>query len=206
MLPGVLLAFPGGLLVRRFGDRQVCCAELALMAAGGVLVGYGQGLGVVMIGRLISGVGGVFLSLAITKMVTDWFAGREIVTAMSVMLTSWPVGIGAGLLIFAPLTVAYGWSSVMYLAAGASVGAMLLIWSLYRSPTSLGSPQKSSAGKPALVLPSRQEVLSVITAGAAWGLLNVGLVAFFSFVPPLLAGHGFSLAGAAFVTSSSSGS
>ena len=101
---------------------------------GGILIGLSSSYGVVLAGRLLSGTGGVFLSLAITKMVTDWFAGREIVTAMSVMLTSWPLGIAAGLLAFGPVAQAHGWAWVMYLAAGSCLAALVAIAWLYRSP------------------------------------------------------------------------
>src|SRR4051812_34767937 len=87
MLPGIVLALPGGFLARRFGDRSLCCAGLALMALGGGIIGLSESFGAVVAGRVISGTGSVFLGLTVTKMVTDWFAGREIVTAMSVLLS-----------------------------------------------------------------------------------------------------------------------
>lgn len=153
-------------------------------------------------GRLISGIGGVFLSLAITKMATDWFAGREIVTAMSIMLTSWPVGIAAGLLVFAPLAEAQGWAWVMHLAAGACVLALLLVAGLYRSPGTVTTAQVTSAPiRSAFALLPLVEALPVIVAGLIWGSLNLGLIVFFSFAPPLLAEHEFGLAEGAFLTS-----
>jgi MFS family permease len=200
MLPGVLLGLPGGLLVRRFGDRLVCCAGLGLMALGGALVGLGQSFELVLAGRILSGIGGVFLSLAIAKMVTDWFAGREMVVAMSVMLTSWPFGIAAGLVLFAPLTQYWGWPSVMYVASAVSLVALILIAGLYRSPETAaqtGAARISSA----LALPPRAEAVPILVAGLAWGAFNVGLVMLFSFGPPLLAARGYTVAEAAFVAS-----
>lgn len=201
MLPGILLALPGGLLVRRFGDKVVCCTGLALMAIGGILIGLSHSYGSVLTGRLISGIGGVFLSLSITKMVTDWFVGREIVTAMSVMLTSWPFGIAAGLLLYAPVAQAYGWTWVMHVAAGACLLALALIAGLYRSPTTTSAQAGPGPIRPAFTLPPRQEAVPVIVAGLAWGALNLGLIAFFSFVPPLLVTHGFSSAEGSSITS-----
>ena len=43
MLPGIVIAFPAGLLSRRFGDKTVCAAGLGLMIAGGVLAGLPAG-------------------------------------------------------------------------------------------------------------------------------------------------------------------
>src|SRR4051812_741398 len=57
MLPGIILALPGGFLVRRFGDRTLCCAGLGLMALGGGLIGLSETFGLVVAGRVISGTG-----------------------------------------------------------------------------------------------------------------------------------------------------
>ncbi|MBM0204439.1 MFS transporter [Micromonospora sp. STR1s_5] len=200
MLPGILLALPGGLLVRRFGDKLVCCTGLGLMGLGGALVGLGYSFEVVLAGRLLSGIGGVFLSLAITKMVTDWFAGREMVVAMSVMLTSWPFGIAAGLVLFAPLAEARGWATVMYTSATASLVALLLIAGLYRSPA--GTTVQAAPGmRWAFALPPRAETVPILVAGLAWGVFNLGLVMLFSFAPTFLAARGYRIAEAAFVAS-----
>jgi predicted MFS family arabinose efflux permease len=201
MLPGVILALPGGLLVRRFGDQALCLVGLALMMCGGALVGLSDSYAMAFAGRLISGSGAVLLSLAVTKMTTDWFAGLEIVTAMSILLTSWPLGIALALVLQPPLATSVGWPWVMHFAATFCGLAALLIAVLYQSPT---RPATAPAAPPAstlLVLPPPHELLPVLIAGLAWGLFNLGLVVFFSFVPPLLMQHGRILPDAAFLTS-----
>ena len=40
----------------------------------------------------------MLLNVLMSKMVTDWFAGKEIGTAMAVFLNSWPLGIALALL------------------------------------------------------------------------------------------------------------
>ena len=49
-------------------------------------------------GRLIAGTGGVLLNVQMTKMVADWFAGKEIATAMAIFVNSWPAGVALSLL------------------------------------------------------------------------------------------------------------
>jgi len=41
-------------------------------------------------GRLVAGAGGVILSVQMTKMLTDWFAGHEIATAMAIFVNLGP--------------------------------------------------------------------------------------------------------------------
>src|SRR5262249_24046480 len=87
MLPGAVLALRGGLLGQRFGAKNVVLIGLSLMATGGALTAT-ESFPILAAGRLISGVGAVLINVVMTKMVTDWFADREIVTAMSVFVTS----------------------------------------------------------------------------------------------------------------------
>src|SRR5215204_2124486 len=99
MLPGVIFSLPGGLLGQRFGDKQIAVLGLSLMVLGGLWVGLSGTYLSASLGRVVSGVGAVLLNIVLAKMVTDWFAGREIVTAMAIFVSSWPVGIGFGLLL-----------------------------------------------------------------------------------------------------------
>jgi MFS family permease len=195
MLPGVVVALPGGMLDRRFGDRQICAIGLALMIVGGLLFAFGNSYGAGFAGRLASGTGAVLFNLVLTKMVTDWFAGREIVTSMGVILASWPLGIALGLVTQPPLATQLGWQAVMAVTAALCAVAALLVVAFYREP-----PRAPAAGRAApagaSAVPARREILPAGLAGAMWGVFNVGLVVFFSFAPGLLVERGLALAGA----------
>jgi MFS family permease len=200
MLAGVFLALPGGLLVRRFGDKSLCCAGLGLMVFGGVLCGLAESFGLLATGRLISGTGGVLLGLSVTKMTTDWFAGRELVTAMAVLLTSWPLGIAAGLLIFPLIAQSQGWPWAMHLAAALSLIGLLVVALAYRSPE-MDAGAKAVPMPSILSFPPAEETLPVLVAGVIWGAFNLGLIVLFSFTPLFLVAEGYTLAQGASITS-----
>jgi MFS family permease len=187
MLPGVFIAFPGGLLNQRFGDKTVCAAGLALMLAGGVAMGFGDGLVALSVGRIVSGTGAVLFNLVLTKMVTDWFAGREIVLAMAVILATWPFGIAAALLVQPLLAASHGWAWVMQLCAALSCAALLLIALFYRDPVRAAGAAAAAAVP---MLPPANELLPCLVAGTMWANLNLALVLFFSFTPAVLVGLG----------------
>lgn len=199
MLPGVLIALPGGLFAGRFNDKSVCAAGLALMMLGGVLIGISHGYALAFAGRLLSGVGAVLFSLVLTKMVTDWFAGREIVFAMGVLLASWPFGIALGLLVQGTLAAALGWQAVMHGTAGLCALALVLVGAVYRPPPRSVAPIAVAA--PRLALPPLAEMLPAIVAGILWGCFNLALVIFFSFAPSLMVEHGIAALAAASLTS-----
>ena len=72
MLPGAAIAYPGGMLGRRFGERRLVLLGLALMTVGGLATALSAGFALAAAGRVASGTGGVLLNVMLTKMVADW--------------------------------------------------------------------------------------------------------------------------------------
>ena len=197
MLPGVVIALPGGMLGQRFGAKRVVLTGLALMTIGGVLMGLSTSFALSVLGRLVSGTGAVLLTVLIAKMVADWFAGGEVVVAMSIVIVSWSLGIAAALVAYAPLAQAHGWSTIMYLGAAAAFVAFVLVALIYRDPP--GIPAAATAGF-RLEL-TRREWILVLIAGAVWGFFNVAYIVIVSFVPDLFTARGYSLSQASLIVS-----
>ncbi len=195
MLPGIFIALPGGMLGQRFDTKKLVLAGLLLMALGGALMGTGTSFLVVGYGRLISGIGAVLINVLVTKMVADWFVGREVVTAMAVLVVSWPLGIALGLLIFTPLAVSQSWNAVMYTAASMALASFLLVALTYRNP-----PWTPAASRSRLNL-TRHQWLCVSLAGSIWTTYNVGYIVLVSFLPGLFTTRGYSLPRAGWVVS-----
>lgn len=211
MLPGIVIALPGGVLGRRFGDVPMCLAGLALMAVGGALMGFADAYAAQAVGRAVSGIGAVILNVLLAKMTADWFAGREIVTAMAILVNSWPLGIAIGLMTQGALAEAAGWRVVMHVAAAACVASLGLLAMFYRPPpgvptespaksTNPASPGASIAASFRLGL-GRRELVLVLLAGAMWSLYNVGYIVLVSFGPDYLAAAGRPVAEAGAIAS-----
>jgi len=73
-----VIAFVGGMLGGRFGNRRVTLSALALMTIGGLGTALGPAFWLVASGRVVSGAGGVLLTLILTKMTAEWFREHEI--------------------------------------------------------------------------------------------------------------------------------
>lgn len=198
MLPGVVMALPSGLMARRFGDKRMSGYGLALMAVGGAMMGLSDSYGLVFVGRLLSGVGAVLFNVVITKMVTDWFAGREVRTALGIMLSTWPLGIGLGLVTQSTLAEARSWTWVMFVASAACLLSLAALAAVYRPPPD--GAGGSDEGPGLLALP-RRELIGASIAGATWGAFNVGFALFISFAPGLLMSRGMSTTGASSIAS-----
>jgi len=187
--PGVVLALPGGAIGRTLGDKPTTIAALLLMTAGSLVMAATDIWGWQMAGRLISGAGGVLLTVQLTKMGTDWFAGKEIATAMAIFVNSWPAGVAISLLVLPAIGTAYG-AGAVFLSAGALTAIGIVLIAFYQPPPATSATTAGSARLDPLAL------LAVIVAGLIWGLYNVGFAMIFSFGPSLLAERGWSIAAA----------
>lgn len=193
MLPGAFFALPGGVIGPRLGERRVVVAGLALMVVGGLLTAAAGGFAGAVAGRLLSGIGAVVMNILMSKLVADWFTGKELSTAMAVMLTSWPVGLGLATATLGGVAAATSWrTAIVVTALAAALGLLLML--LYRSaPGAAASP----ARRP---LASRDLRLG-LSAGFAWGCFNASLVVIIAFGPGLLVARGLALGDAGRVVS-----
>jgi MFS family permease len=188
--PGVALALAGGGLGQRFGDKQTVLAGLMLMLIGELAMASSPAWGLQVAGRLVSGAGGVLQTVQMTKMVADWFTGREIATAMAIFINSWPVGLGLSLLILPVIGTTFGVATA-YVAVAALIGsALLLLLVGYQSPQTASR----AAGKAERL--DRRTTFSLVVAGLIWGLYSLGPATIFGFGPTLLVERGWSVAAA----------
>lgn len=188
--PGIALALPGGAIGRKFGDKATVLGALSLMLAGSIAMALATSWSVQIGGRLVAGAGGVIVSVQLTKMLTDWFAGREIATAMAILVNSWPAGIAVSLLTLPLIGTHWGLSAVHLSVAAFIACAIALLALLYRPPADSAAASTTKAGL------DRPTILAVIAAGLIWGLFNIGFAVIFSFGPSMLVERGWSIASA----------
>src|SRR5213593_2504531 len=170
MLPGAFFALPSGVVGQRLGERRTVVGSLALMIVGGVVTAAGHGFAVAAAGRLLSGVGAVLMNILLAKMVADWFADREMSTAMGVMLTSWPVGLGIATATLGALATHASWRAAIVATALVAALGLVLIAFAYRDPSRTGSAEAQAAER--RVRLSGRELGLATSGGFAWGCFN----------------------------------
>ena len=190
LLPGIFLAIPSGLLTRAVSDKLLLMVGAAVMAVGAAIMATAEAPEYLYGGRLLSGVGGVIFNLILTKMVTEWFFGKEIMTGLAILLAAWPIGIALGLLTQSQLAQSSGWVDVMVACSVAALIALTLIAGVYRAP-----PSGAGTAAPVVsryLLPVRQAVhISVL--GFAWTTFNSCWILLPSFGPDALVAQGWTL-------------
>jgi len=196
MLPGVVFALPGGLLGQRFGSLRIVMAGLGLMIVGGIVGAYAGGFGSAALGRTVAGIGGVLVNIMLARMVADWFRGRELQTALGLMLAAWPFGMALALMLLGPLALLASWRVAEYATVVAAALSLAIMALIYQEPAGAGGDE---AARPRLNVPARVWALAV-SAGIAYALLNASIIVVASFAPSFLMAGGASVSGAGLIT------
>jgi MFS family permease len=196
MIPGLVLAIPLGFAGRYVSDRALVAAGLGALALGGGVAAAADGFGLLALGRVLCGVGFVVTTIFFTKMVVDWFAGRELATAMAVLVMSWPFGIAMGQVGHGWLAVTYGWRMPFIAAAlYCLVGAALLAVAYRPPPATMSTTAAASVG-----LTAREWTLTLI-ASLVWAVFNAAYIVYLSFAPRVLVAGGLGAVEAASIVS-----
>jgi MFS family permease len=190
LLPGIVIALPGGLLGARYGDKRIVLIGLALMAGGGLWLAGAASPFEADAARILGGVGAVMLNVLLTKMVADWFEGKERILAMSILVNSWPIGIGAALFALGPLGEAVGWRTAILAAAAFTAGGFAAVLFFYRAPA--GAVPAARAGMGIEVIDAREWRLLAI-ASIPWLVYNAAYQIVVSFLPSFLTESGASI-------------
>jgi MFS family permease len=190
LAPGVVIALPGGEIGRRCTDKSVVASGLVLMISSGLVMALASAWPWQLAGRLIGGTGGVLLNVLMSKIVTDWFADREIATAMGIFVNSWPIGIALGLVVLPPLASISGATGAFVATSLFAALGLVLLVVVYRTP------RDQTTSGPCAAWPVGATFRAVLVAGCIWGLYNTALGMVFGFGTVMLAERGWSLTAA----------
>lgn len=189
LLPGVVVALATGWLSRSLGDARCVLVGLMLMTLGGITGALVAGFEVMLVARLVAGIGAVCLNVLVTKMVADWFAGRDdLPTAMGILVSSWPAGLAIAAMGLPFLAQQTGNDVAMLLSSVLCAVAFVTVLVVWRAP-------EEQQIKPA-VLPSgrlaTKELYLVLLSGLVWGTYNIAFVGAIAWMPGQLQSTGAS--------------
>ena len=180
LLPAIVLSFPGGLLVDCFGVRITGIVSLVIMMLGTIIVAMGNSYWVLGLGRLIMGVGATILVVALPKIITTWFAGREIGLAMGVYHTAFPLGTILALNFAGILAYGLGWRVPIWGSAVLCAVALLLFIIFIREKKG----EQSEMLEPVNLLGVIKEAgWKIWCVGIAWAFFAGCTISYFTYAP-----------------------
>jgi MFS family permease len=196
---GVLGGVLAGFAVSWFSLRRVVIAGLVLISAGNALGCFADGAGLLIVSRVVEGVGFLGLAVACPALLRSNSAPRH----QNMVLAAWAAYVPAGgalMLFFGPAIMQGDWRW-LWIVNGALAG-------LNAAALLLSRPRRNSAG-PALVRPNRSDVMAVLTAwpplllAGAFALHGIQFFALSTFLPVLVVDRlGYSLATAGTISAS----
>lgn len=148
-----LMQIPAGLLADSFGPRKTVTCSLILAAAGSVLFGLAQGIGMAFLGRILVGFGVSAVFIPTMKILSQWFQAKEFASMAGLLQAVGGAGVLAATWALAWMTACFGWRfSFLLIGLGTFILAAL-IWLIVRDrPSERGLPdivpQANSDDKP----------------------------------------------------------
>ncbi len=191
MVPGMLLSIPAGLAGQFFSDRFIVGLGLLALGTGGAVAATSESFELLAAARLICGVGFVFANIYSAKIVADMFAGKELATAMSAFVMSWPFGIAMGQVGHGWLAASFDWQMAFLVASAYCVSGALLVVIFCRQVP--GATTQKGGLRFSL---SRNEIVLTLIASLVWASFNAGYVVYLSFAPEVLIAGGYDTASA----------
>ncbi|HET9195942.1 MAG TPA: MFS transporter [Vicinamibacterales bacterium] len=151
--PNIVMVLIGGVLVDRFGARQATAGFTAVCLVGALLSAASGTFWIMALGRLIFGLGGESMIVAVTAVLGHWFRGRQLGFAFGVNLAIARAGSYAADLSPTWAGWAYdsGWRAPLLIAVGFAVisfGAAAVYWAMEESAARrYALPQSGAAGR-----------------------------------------------------------
>jgi predicted MFS family arabinose efflux permease len=174
-LVGLLLALPGGIILQRLGPKVTAVIAMGFIAIGSVIGALAGTFSILMVSRLLEGVGIGLIGVAAPATIAAWFPPERQGTPMGIWATWVPVGTVAMYNLAPLLASSWGWQAVWWSGVIFALLMMLISALLLKSPPIQGD----NIPHPAIDLRTLQVAL---TSRDIW-LLSLGFACFnFVFV------------------------
>lgn len=197
-LPMIFLSIPAGLLADRYGPRLTGLVAFLLTIAGTLLVALGPSFPLLLVGRALAGVGAFTLVLVGPQLLSQWFWGKEMGTAMGIFNSGMPMGSIASFVFMGSIGEAAGWRIPIFITAGIALVSLAVFALLVRSASHAKPPASAQGDTPARATRTGKPIWLL---GLAWLFFNGSTLSFMAFAPDYFQAIGYSVARAGLFSS-----
>ncbi len=154
--PYALMQIPAGLLSDSWGPRRSVTFFLLFAAAGSIVLGISQNVGVAIAARAVVGLGVAMVFVPTMKILTNWFEAGQFVRMTGILISLGGVGACTAATPLAILSDALTWRGSMIVIGVCTIFMALMVWWLVRdTPREMGYPSMGqSPGSAADAAPS----------------------------------------------------
>jgi predicted MFS family arabinose efflux permease len=199
-LPGILISIPGGIFADVYGPKRVGVIALVIALSGSLLVALGKSFPLLIIGRIISGIGGLTISIVAPQALSRWFASKDLGKAMGIFNTAMPLGSILTLNIFGILAAIFTWQIPLLITSFFCFAVLVLFYLKY--PELPDETQQQ--GKPEFkknVSAIRKTRSQVWLIAVVWMMYNASTISYLTFGADYYQSAGYTVSYAGFLTS-----
>lgn len=201
-LPGVFVSIPGGILANAYGTKRVGIVSLVIMFIGTLLVGLANGFPLLVVGRILSGIGAMTIAIVAPQTLSEWFGKKDLGVAMGIFHAALPVATILTLNTFGRLAEVSTWKLPVFLTAGYILFALLVFTLKY--PAS-----KNADGEQERKKPEFKRSFSIVakagwpawTMALIWMVYNAAAISYLTFAGDYFISKGYSVGFAGFLAS-----
>jgi MFS family permease len=181
-LPNLVMVLVGGVLVDRYSARIVTLVTATVCLIGALATAVGEPFPVMVIGRLLFGLGAETMVVAITVAFAQWYVGRYFALLLALNISAARLGsfLADRSPSFASDLYAQGWQPPLWLAAGfaaLSLAGALVFWLVDRREAARGTLMLAPPG-------DRIDWRNLLRFRAEYWLVVALCVAFYSVIFP----------------------
>ncbi len=192
-LPGIAISIPIGLIADRSGPKKVGTVSLVLMSVGAAINVFSGNFLVLILGRIMQGIGTFSLGVISAQLLSQWFSGKEMGLAMGVYNAAMPLGVIIWFNIVSLLGVGRAWQQ--YLLVGLLANLVLMaLFILFSREREECEERKVVVQRNGLFgLPSSIKAVGtpIWLVAFAWLWFNAALVSFLTFTPDFFIERGY---------------
>ncbi len=191
-LPPVFTSIFTGFFSDRLGPYRVGIVSFVLMIAGVMLFAFSGNFLHAGVARIIAGIGASTLAIVSAKIVSQWFGGHEIGTAMGIFNTAMPVGTIICFSFFGNIGERLGWRMVMFIAAAVGVAGFIAFLTIFKSAPKQYRAIATAEKREDRRLFSNLRAIAgpVWMVGLCWMWFNAAVISFSTFAPDYFISRG----------------
>lgn len=201
-VPTVFLAVLFGSLLDRWGSFKMGVISLILIIVGALIFALSHTFLYAGLGRIIAGIGAVAVFIVSAQIVSQWFTGREIGTAMGIFNTVMPVGAIVSFTTFGRLGESLGWRVpifiTMIIGAVGLASFLILYKPVSKRPQGIASEKE---GEPGLFSSLLKVGILMWLLGFCLMFFSASIVSFTTFAPDFFISKGYTIGFAGFLAS-----
>ena len=178
LVPGLLLGVFISNIIRRLRAKKTILLSLTLVILGALISSAANSYSILLLGRLILGLGGAIILPTTPSIISQWFEKEELGKAMGIFAVNMPLATIFALPLAGTLSIGAGWRYAFYLSAAIAIAITLTFAALFKEKPI--SYEKDNSIQKAL---GNIEIWKV---AIIWLLFQASMLSFVTWAPALL--------------------